>query len=616
MSDPPLLSSPSTQDTEVNYSVCNKEDNLKSNIVVCCTSDAQCATGESCQNNYCKKKVYANDIILVFRNQGNTTILLGANGPTPVYPISHPLPDDPWHLPPGTEIHIQVPEIWRQTELAAQCNEGVTGPRFWARTGCSVGQVEWVVFTPSPVVKPQYIFGVGAPSVVQMTPPIGLNGFILGTKYIDTSTGEIWYKSYGNVWVLTSSKYTVSSTQPSINDGVLGDVHLQSNCSSESVMWLKTRRVQCTTGDCSNQYDCSYNATAGEAGTSLAEFCFTCGDLRSYYDVSIVDGYNLSIDIQPEDCGNGPCIPSGDQSFDNQTNICTHGQDLRNLGPSYEGKPVEKFFLHANEVPSAYLDGSELDKAVITVFSNCGYYEYPTAPSITCDPSKDEKCRLWRKFCCQSNGYGQTCQVDSDCPDGAACWKNDPLDQSKGICACRAFFTCPPPPAPTPPSDLTSTVVESNDILWKYSLICCPEETCFQSRGYPAQPIQKYCDIDNGECLGDNTMNTVCGKAYTWPNSPATFNTDAKRFIITFSPGGTVYPTRDVMSIPYCDQLDPNIYKNTSTQGGCSPNIPGGTTSYACALKEQGSWPCIGTNVGASCQGVGTLCIVRPQSNF
>eukprot|EP01018_Ginkgo_biloba_P033769 Gb_35027 [translate_table: standard] len=61
----------------------------------------------------------------------------------------------------------------------------------------------------------------------------------------------------------------------------------------------------CETGDCGNALEC--NDVGGSPPVSLVEF--TLGD-KDFYDVSLVDGYNLPLSITPSN-GAGDCRPTG-----------------------------------------------------------------------------------------------------------------------------------------------------------------------------------------------------------------------------------------------------------------------------------------------------------------
>ena len=548
---------------------------------ICCTTNADCSSESTCIDKICKRNT-PKSVKLTFRNQSGAALLLGANGPTPVIPI-----EGTWVLPNNGELNIDVPSDWTQTAQAAQCNNGVVGPRFWARTACEIGTPYWAdaIVNVRDIVPAIIVGGTGPPANATVGNGVTPNTYLIGTKYVDLSRQTIYYKSYGSKWVRLNQDFRVLQSKPDPTIGKLGDITYVPTSRTTGNWYIKHQKAQCLSGNCGDSYDCSYSNQAGKAPASLAEFCFDCGLGLHYYDVSLVDGYNLSIDIQPIGASStNPFNPN--DPFWNQTNLCVNNIDLR-------AREQDKFSLNANMLaesipPSDYIVG---------VFSNCGYYEYPNAPAANCDPNTDERCRYWRQFCCQSNKYGQTCNSDADCDAGGACWN--------GTCQCRAYYKCQDP-GPTPPSNQQSIV----DGEWIPR--CCNENVCFENRDPAAQPISGGCNTADDICIGDDKVHDICPKAYSWPNDPTTFDTNASGFIITFSPGGTNYgnvpqPT----DIPLCSSLDQSIY-NYNAQAGvggfCTVPIANGAT-YTCALKNSNaSWPCDVDAAGASCQNIGTLC--------
>jgi len=548
----------------------------------CCTANEECGDGYYCGDGFCQL-VSTPSITIVFRNDSYVTLLLGANGPSPVLPV-----EGGWTLPPGKQLTITLPEDWKQTAQAAQCNAAVFGPRFWARTGCNVGKPYWSIVTQRRDVNPGFVQSTTPPpDNTTVGNGVDPNAYLIATKWVDTSSKTIYYKSYGAKWVpLNQHVYILRGPPPSSLLGLkLGDYYQDTN---NSRWYVYTQKSQCGTGNCGDQYDCTYNSVAGQIPTSLAEFCFVCGNNNNFYDVSIVDGYNLSINIESR--GGSPTNPDNpDDPFWGITNLCQRERDLKS-------RDNGKFSLHNNQLKETI---PQEDDPVVGVFSNCGYYAYPAAPSIDCDPA-DERCRLWKQFCCQSASSGKECVVDGDCQDSEACWN--------GTCQCRAFYVCQNPEEPIPPSNPSSVNDEGQ---WDEPR-CCPEGICFKNRDPAAQPFSGGCN--RGECIGDDTLHEVCHKAYSWPNDPTTFTTNAMEFVITFSPGGSDYPlTRDVEEIPLCSTLNPTYYYDyLPQQHNCDPQA--NNYSYTCAIKRSDqypsppNWPCTVDNSGTSCQGLGTLC--------
>ncbi|CAG7825066.1 unnamed protein product, partial [Allacma fusca] len=65
-------------------------------------------------------------------------------------------------------------------------------------------------------------------------------------------------------------------------------------------LWARTNcdgNGHCETGDCGNRIECRGNG--GAPPVSLAEITFDGWGGIDYYDVSLVDGYNLPVSMQP-----------------------------------------------------------------------------------------------------------------------------------------------------------------------------------------------------------------------------------------------------------------------------------------------------------------------------
>jgi len=305
---------------------------------------------------------------------------------------------------------------------------------------------------------------------------------------------------------------------------------------------MENQKAQCETGDCGNFYDCSRAKLAGKAPASLVEFCFHCGDGYTYYDVSLVDGFSVAIDVIPGD--HSPNRPGGDPNnpFWCKSNLCTPNSDLRTSCPS-------AFTLKNSDLPSYNFQDPDTK---VACFSNCGKYEYPTAPLGTCTDS-DPSCKNWRQYCCQSSTYGNSCKVDTDCTEGGACWNH--------TCQCKAYYHNPP----------------------------CPDSVCTNPDGMP--PGGSCSD-----CIGDDTVHQVCPRAYSWPNDPQTYSCDAKDYTITFCPGGTSEKITPVTPIPKCSSLDQNTFDWVQAQKDCA----GGHGNYLCAIRKNDKSPWWACNVDKS----------------
>jgi len=300
---------------------------------------------------------------------------------------------------------------------------------------------------------------------------------------------------------------------------------------------LKNNRAQCETGDCGNNYDCSASNLAGKAPASLAEFCFVCGDEVTYYDVSLVDGYSVSVDITP-----GPHTPQRPGDPGNvywcKSNLCNQVTDLRTSCDA-------NFLLKNTDLSTFNPSVDPVNK--IACFSNCGKYAYPHAPDINC-PDTDPICNHWRMYCCQAFTYGKECTTDQDCTDGGACWNKK--------CQCKAYYRDPP----------------------------CAETVC-TNPGNDAQPVAGVCP----DCIGDDIIHRVCPRAYTWPNDPQTYSCDATQYTITFCPSGTNEPITPSTKIQLCSTLDVNLFDWTKAQQDCSASHG----KFLCAPIGIGkSWDC------------------------
>ncbi|XP_017786769.1 PREDICTED: pathogenesis-related protein 5-like [Nicrophorus vespilloides] len=69
--------------------------------------------------------------------------------------------------------------------------------------------------------------------------------------------------------------------------------------------WCNSGSQHCETGDCGNKVQC--NGAGGVPPASLAEFNLKAwNDGKDYYDISLVDGYNVGVKIEPLG-GSGDC---------------------------------------------------------------------------------------------------------------------------------------------------------------------------------------------------------------------------------------------------------------------------------------------------------------------
>ncbi|KAI4142345.1 MAG: hypothetical protein LQ340_007375 [Diploschistes diacapsis] len=81
----------------------------------------------------------------------------------------------------------------------------------------------------------------------------------------------------GRVWGRTNCTFNSAGTGPDHSGGVNGN------------------GAACVTGDCGGTVQCQL---AGASPATLAEFTFTSGQGQTFYDISLVDGYNLPMGIE------------------------------------------------------------------------------------------------------------------------------------------------------------------------------------------------------------------------------------------------------------------------------------------------------------------------------
>lgn len=129
--------------------------------------------------------------------------------------------------------------------------------------------------------------------------------------------------------VLTSNSFKLSPGSNKtlhVSQDWQGRVWGRTNCTFNDAGKPSGQGRQCTTGDCGPFLQCK---GAGEIPTTLAEFTLSGAHDLSYYDISLVDGYNLPIAIVLQ--GNGKA--NVDDIPPNQTNpSCV--ASIGDLGPA------------------------------------------------------------------------------------------------------------------------------------------------------------------------------------------------------------------------------------------------------------------------------------------
>jgi hypothetical protein len=327
--------------------------------------------------------------------------------------------------------------------------------------------------------------------------------------------------------------------------------------------------AQCETGTCGDAYDCGKQAlrnppeaSAGRAPVSIVEWTFNAQGAQGYAypDISLVDGASLTIDVQAlgAHCATKPGAPTEPNWLSQNQPLAVRNSDLRS-----SSKCMKSFSLTRGQVGQIIQGGGGNPNAVVACFSNCGRYEYPGTPGADCNPDTDPACRYWKYFCCftppgDPDGiYGGKCTTDSDCGQAGGCW--DLGGEIGKVCACRAFIkqaSCPGNVCTHPnPPDTSSQP---------------PFGHCSDVTGVPiGQP--------DTACIGDDTVHMVFPGAYTWPNDPQTYSSDARTYRLIFSPGGTPSDVSITKSaaVRSCSSFPPPYAYNAMKQN-CADEIKEG----------------------------------------
>jgi hypothetical protein len=382
--------------------------------------------------------------------------------------------------------------------------------------------------------------------------------------------------------------------------------------------------AQCETGGCGGFYDCSNAILTPPGAKSLAEWTFNDPNNRnwSFPDVSVVDGVNLNMDIQPI----GPHtehMPSEPRWLDHPLVKC--GGDQRDV-PFW---CPDRFALRRRNLASKmFIEGSPGGDDVVACFSNCGLYKYPTEPNENCtpDPATDLRCYYWKTFCVRFPApgpfpYDISCNSNADCTQHGVCWNPCPgqncrscLSGAIRVCSNDASRPCavdadcpggtclPRPPTPGPACCAPSAINKLPD---------CPPDQCtfpYTPQTPQNQPPFGLCSAvtnatgDPDACIGDDTFHYVMPYGLTWPNDPETFSSDAHAFRIVFAPGGTgAIPVTPAGPIPLCRDLPPN-YAYAQAAMTCANDINAGAV-FATLQPPPGPPSCKVTN-GAIPEGV------------
>ena len=345
--------------------------------------------------------------------------------------------------------------------------------------------------------------------------------------------------------------------------------------------------AQCETGDCGGVYDCSKAGRTPPGPKSLAEWTFKDPNNNSAPDISVVDGVNLNMDIEPVGPHSDTPVGPVDQAFwlgSANLPLTKCGQDLRGVCPA-------QFQLRREQL-TFFIQGSEGAENVVGCFSNCGQYKFQGQltggcpmgfrcagePPFDCNPDISTEagrvCYYWLPFCAAvpkddpNHIYGRTCTSDTDCPQHGVCWNNG---NPTAVCAPSAFNKTPD----CPPDVCTNQYSEKISFQPPFSL--CSALT--NATGRPQ------------DCIGDDTFHEVMPRGLTWPNDPETYYSDAKAFRIIFAPGGTSVPITDSGKIASCSALPPE-YGYEREKANCADPINKGALFAGARVSP----PCMQTS--------------------
>jgi len=375
---------------------------------------------------------------------------------------------------------------------------------------------------------------------------------------------------------------------------------------------IASDRAQCETGGAGGVYDTSKAKLGPPGGATITEWTFyqtaTRTDGSTHYidnfDISAVNGTSLTVDIQAV---NGDSLDPGNPhnqfwlgrpNTGQNSPMSVPGKDLRSNNIC-----TKAFRFRRSQLTNGIYDFVIVDNtgkpmggdATIGCFSNCGKYKFPKEPDQNCDISKPN-CYNWKVFCAgDPSQYGQHCNSDEECPVHAACWKNTG-SATNNTCQLRGFlanYKDPPKPWPCDPKVCTFPNGWINPATGL--------------RDFSTQPPFEKCSKVNDAkpsafCIGDDTIHTVFPHAYTWPNDPQTYASDAELYRVVFAPGGTSVPiTPSVEGFPVCSGL-PATYNYAQNRTNCSVDIDNGAV-FAIARQKPQFWSCNILN-GAGNDGV------------
>jgi hypothetical protein len=234
------------------------------------------------------------------------------------------------------------------------------------------------------------------------------NGFKLSPgEQNNLTVSENWQ---GRVWGRTNCSFNDAGTGPS--SGGVGRA--------------------CGSGDCNGQLDCQ---VGGDVPVSLAEFTLDAGDGQTYYDISLVDGYNMPMAIVVQPLGNAS-IQDIPPNLTNPCCIATSGQLATQGFDPYSGGQE---YLGTNSTYQLPLDQKVTDTQVLDwcpweLMQNTpqppsdGVYTYPDnsvqRPQFNPCYSACAKNNLPEDCCTGAHNSPSTCQpsqysqaIKAVCPD-------------------------------------------------------------------------------------------------------------------------------------------------------------------------------------------------------
>jgi hypothetical protein len=454
--------------------------------------------------------------------------------------------------------------------------------------------------------------------------------------------------------------------------GNTGNFWARTGCRYDEV----ANRAVCETGGCSSQYDCSSANVSPPNATSIVEWTFyqhfdnTPPDLFiDSPDISAVNGANLTIDVSPR--GGDALDPLNPEDFhwlNWNYPLTVHGADLREPA-NCQTSPTNSFKIFRADIDKTInlsLPGYPLLGYVIVdgngaptmppgnfslaCLSNCGKYKFPLEVAKPgCNPKTDPNCYFWDVFCAgdESINYGAkcrtgkgdngtSCDTDADCLKcnggvdyHVACFKKSGPSKP-GTCELRGFFN--------------GTVSACNGIMGDQPTGPASKIACTNTYGsinplaknpadkydWADQPIVGKCtDVvfvgtgKTGACIGEDTLHKILHGAYTWPNDPQVYQSDAPVYRIVFSPEGRGKANiTAAQALPACDNLPLN-YKPAENRSSCSISINGQNAFFSIGkVRNQGGsgekwystgkdWPCFpGSQRSDTVEGI--LCYWNP----